>query len=54
VQRILITSAFFAALIALWKAGTVVGGWSPVLLPPPEAVAEYLDNMDEAAKARVS
>jgi len=42
VQRILITSAFFAALIALWKAGTVVGGWSPVLLPPPEAVAEYL------------
>lgn len=41
-QRILITSAFFAALIALWKAGTVVGGWSPVLLPPPEAVAEYL------------
>ena len=41
-RRALITIAFFAALIGLWKAGTVVGGWSPVLLPPPEAVAEYL------------
>jgi len=42
VRRLLITAAFFAALIGLWKAGTVFGGWSPVLLPPPEAVAEYL------------
>jgi NitT/TauT family transport system permease protein len=42
VHRALITIAFFAALIALWKAGTVFAGWSPVLLPPPEAVAEYL------------
>ncbi len=41
-RRLLITAAFFAALIGLWKAGTVFGGWSPVLLPPPEAVAEYL------------
>jgi NitT/TauT family transport system permease protein len=42
VHRALITIAFFATLIALWKAGTVFAGWSPVLLPPPEAVAEYL------------
>jgi NitT/TauT family transport system permease protein len=42
VQRALITAAFFAALIGLWKVGTVFAGWSPVLLPPPEAVAEYL------------
>lgn len=41
-RRVLITIAFFAALIGLWKAGTVFAGWSPVLLPPPEAVAEYL------------
>jgi hypothetical protein len=42
VRHALITGAFFAALIGLWKAGTVFGCWSPVLLPPPEAVAEYL------------
>jgi NitT/TauT family transport system permease protein len=42
VRQVLIPAAFFAALIGLWKAGTVFGGWSPVLLPPPEAVAEYL------------
>ena len=41
-RRVLITAAFFAALIGLWKTGAVFGGWSPVLLPPPEAVAEYL------------
>ena len=41
-RRVLITTAFFAALAGLWKAGTVFGGWSPVLLPPPEAVVEYL------------
>ncbi len=41
-RRLLIPAAFFAALIGLWKAGTVFGGWSPVLLPPPEAVVEYL------------
>ena len=41
-RRALITIAFFAALICLWKAGTLFGGSSPVLLPPPEAVAEYL------------
>jgi NitT/TauT family transport system permease protein len=42
VRRILIATAFFAALIGSWKVATVIGGWSPVLLPPPESVAEYL------------
>ena len=41
-RRLLIPAAFFAALVGVWKAGTVFGGWSPVLLPPPEAVVEYL------------
>ncbi len=40
--RLLIMSAFFAALVGLWKAATVLGGWSPLLLPPPESVAAYL------------
>jgi NitT/TauT family transport system permease protein len=34
--------AFFAALTGLWKAATLAAGWSPVLLPPPQRVAEYL------------
>jgi CRISPR-associated Cas5-like protein len=42
VRHVLITTTFFAALICLWKAGTVFGGSSPVLLPPPEAVAGLL------------
>jgi len=41
-RRTLITAAFFAALLALWKVATIVAGWSPVLLPPPESVGEYL------------
>jgi NitT/TauT family transport system permease protein len=41
-HRVLVTALFFAALVGLWKLGTIFGGWSPVLLPPPEAVAEYL------------
>jgi NitT/TauT family transport system permease protein len=42
VTRPLIIVLFFAALVALWKVATVASGWSPVLLPPPERVAEYL------------
>jgi NitT/TauT family transport system permease protein len=42
VRRILVTTVFFAALVGLWKVATTIGGWSPVLLPPPESVAEYL------------
>jgi ABC-type nitrate/sulfonate/bicarbonate transport system permease component len=41
-KRALLITAFFAALILLWKAATVFMGWSPLLLPPPEAVARYL------------
>jgi NitT/TauT family transport system permease protein len=42
VRRALIVTAFFAGLVGLWKVATTLGGWSPVLLPPPENVAEYL------------
>jgi NitT/TauT family transport system permease protein len=42
VRRLLIATAFFAALVGVWKLATLFSGWSPVLLPPPEAVAEYL------------
>jgi NitT/TauT family transport system permease protein len=42
VRRFLIVTIFFAALVGSWKAAATLSGWSPVLLPPPEAVAEYL------------
>jgi NitT/TauT family transport system permease protein len=42
VRRTFIVMAFFTALVGLWKAATAIGGWSPVLLPPPENVAEYI------------
>jgi NitT/TauT family transport system permease protein len=38
----LIAGLFLAALLAMWQAVTMIGGWSPVLLPPPQNVAEYL------------
>jgi NitT/TauT family transport system permease protein len=38
----LVATVFFIALIGSWKAATALSGWSPVLLPPPESVAEYL------------
>jgi NitT/TauT family transport system permease protein len=41
-RRSLVATIFFAALVGLWQAATMVGGWSPVLLPPPQGVAEYL------------
>lgn len=41
-KRAAIAAAFFAALLALWSAAVASGRWSPVLLPPPTAVAEYL------------
>ena len=53
-RRALITTAFFAALIGLWKAGTLLGGWSPVLLPPPEAVAEYLPGCLAGERGRLA
>jgi NitT/TauT family transport system permease protein len=41
-KRAVIAAAFFAALLALWHAAVATGRWSPVLLPPPAAVAEYV------------
>jgi NitT/TauT family transport system permease protein len=41
-KRALVVIAFFVGLILLWKAATMFMGWSPLLLPPPEAVARYL------------
>jgi NitT/TauT family transport system permease protein len=41
-KRTLVVALFIAALILLWQAATMSGRWSPVLLPPPRAVAHYL------------
>ncbi len=41
-KRLLVTAAFFVALVLLWQFAAMSGRWSPVLLPPPLAVAEYL------------
>jgi NitT/TauT family transport system permease protein len=41
-RRVLVTAAFFLTLVLIWQLATVSGRWSPVLLPPPLAVAEYL------------
>jgi NitT/TauT family transport system permease protein len=41
-KRTLVVALFIAALIMVWQAATMGGRWSPVLLPPPRAVAFYL------------
>jgi NitT/TauT family transport system permease protein len=41
-KRTLVVILFFGLLGLLWQAATSSGRWSPVLLPPPRAVAEYL------------
>jgi NitT/TauT family transport system permease protein len=41
-NRALILIAFFAGLIVLWALAAASGRWSPVLLPSPGAVADYL------------
>lgn len=41
-RRALVVVLFFVGMIALWQLATMTGRWSPVLLPPPLAVAEYL------------
>jgi NitT/TauT family transport system permease protein len=41
-RRTLVVALFIAALIMVWQAATMSGRWSPVLLPPPRAVAFYL------------
>jgi NitT/TauT family transport system permease protein len=41
-KRTLVVAVFFGALLLVWHLATASGRWSPVLLPPPSAVAEYL------------
>jgi NitT/TauT family transport system permease protein len=41
-KRTLVAVAFFAALIGLWQLMVASGRWSPMLLPSPLSVAEYL------------
>jgi NitT/TauT family transport system permease protein len=41
-KRAAVVVLFFGALVGVWQLATMSGRWSPVLLPPPIAVAEYL------------
>ena len=41
-RRLVVATAFFAALIAIWQLMVVSGRWSPMLLPSPLSVVEYL------------
>jgi NitT/TauT family transport system permease protein len=41
-KRVLIAGLFFMALVGAWQAMVMSGRWSPVLLPSPESVGEYL------------
>ena len=41
-RRALNAAIFFAVLVAIWQLAVASGRWSPVLLPGPRAVAEYL------------
>jgi NitT/TauT family transport system permease protein len=41
-KRTLVVFVFFGVLLLAWQLATSSGRWSPVLLPPPRAVGEYL------------
>src|SRR5438874_10964845 len=41
-RRTLLAILFFVALIAIWAAIVRAQIWSPILLPSPRGVAEYL------------
>ena len=41
-KRTLVAATFFLVLLGLWQLATMSGRWSPVILPPPAMVAEYL------------
>jgi NitT/TauT family transport system permease protein len=41
-KRSLVGIAFFAVLVLIWQAATASGRWSPVLLPSPWLVLDYL------------
>lgn len=46
-KRFLFVIAFFAVLIGLWELAFRAKVWSPVLLPAPAQVVEYLKNAAE-------
>jgi len=41
-RRIAVATLFFAAIVALWQALVASGRWSPILLPSPLSVSDYL------------
>src|SRR5215468_4051481 len=41
-RRFAVAALFFVALVAAWQGMVLSGRWSPVLLPSPGAVGEYL------------
>jgi len=41
-RRVLLATCFFAALVLIWHLVVKANVWSPVLLPSPESVGEYL------------
>jgi NitT/TauT family transport system permease protein len=41
-KRFLRSFAFFAVVVALWEASSRAGWWSPVLVPSPLAIGQYL------------
>ena len=43
-RRILLATLFFGILVTIWHFVVVAGFWSPVLLPSPLSVGEYLWN----------
>jgi NitT/TauT family transport system permease protein len=44
VRRALLAILFFVALVAIWTALVQAQVWSPILLPSPKSVAEYLTS----------
>jgi NitT/TauT family transport system permease protein len=46
-KRLILAILFFGVLVALWEAAYRAKIWSPVLLPAPEQVVEYLKNSAE-------
>jgi NitT/TauT family transport system permease protein len=46
-KRLFFAIAFFAILMGLWELAFRAKIWSPVLLPAPEQVVEYLKNAAE-------
>ena len=43
-RRTLLALLFFIALVAIWSAIVRAQIWSPILLPSPASVAEYLTS----------